>query len=137
MSSYNLRSSLKEVMNKRVNQTKLFFTKLQHRRNQSISVVTSPSKKILSKKGESTKILKPKNSLFNVSQNKLDQISSYGTKEKIGDSNKDTKPKEVKEEKKIKAKRGRTKAKSQKNLLSIDNSIEVIKDNEDNNKKKE
>ncbi len=136
MSSYNLRSSLKEVMNKRVNQTKLFFTKLQHRRNQSISVVTSPSKKILSKKGESTKILKPKNSLFNVSQNKLDQISSYGTKEKIGDSNKDTKPKEVKEEKKIKAKRGRTKAKSQKNLLSIDNSIEVIKDNEDNNKKK-
>ena len=136
MSSKNFRSSLKEVINKKTNQTKIFLTKLQHHRNLSISTTSHLSKKILPKREESTKLAKPKNSLFNINSKSLDQISSYDTKEKE-DQNKDTKPKEEKDEKKLKTRRGKTKAKSQKNLVS-QNSKEIpnkiIKENERNNK---
>ena len=136
MSSKNFRSSLKEVINKKTNQTKIFLTKLQHHRNLSISTTSHLSKKILPKREESTKLAKPKNSLFNINSKSLDQISSYDTKEKE-DQNKDTKPKEEKDEKKLKTRKGKTKAKSQKNLVS-QNSKEIpnkiIKENERNNK---
>ena len=136
MSSKNFRSSLKEVINKKTNQTKIFLTKLQHHRNLSISTTSHLSKKILPKREESTKLVKPKNSLFNINSKSLDQISSYDTKEKE-DQNKDTKHKEEKDEKKLKTRRGKTKAKSQKNLVS-QNSKEIpnkaIKENERNNK---
>ena len=136
MSSKNFRSSLKEVINKKTNQTKIFLTKLQHHRNLSISTTSHLSKKILPKREESTKLAKPKNSLFNINSKSLDQISSYDTKEKE-EQNKDTKPKEEKDEKKLKTRRGKTKAKSQKNLVS-QNSKEIpnkiIKENERNNK---
>ena len=139
MSSKNFRCSLKEVINKRSTQTKLFLTKIQHHRNLSISVISHQSKKILPKKEESTKMIKPKNSLFNINSTSLDQISSYGTKEKQDNANKDTKSKEEKEEEKYKSKRSKTKSKSQKNLLSQtsnNNIIKVVKAKDNNEKEK-
>ena len=106
MSSKDFRSSLKEIMTK-TNKTKLFLNKLKHHRNLSTSVPSIPLnislKKIYSKKDKEKEkeacdkscCLKP--SLFNISSNSLEQISSYGTNNKAKE-NGDTKEKEKEKE---------------------------------------
>ena len=136
MSSKHFCSSLKDLLDKKPDQTIVFMTKLQHHRNLSISSTNNLQKKLLPKREESTKIAHPKNCLFNIESSScsIEQISSYDTKEKE-DSNKDTKKKEEKEKKKIKAQKSRPKAKSQKNLAiqnPKDNCIKNIKENEFN-----
>lgn len=108
MSSKDFRSSLKEIMTK-TNKTKLFLNKLKHHRNLSTSVPSIPLnislKKIYSRKDKEKEkeacdkscCLKP--SLFNISSNSLEQISSYGTNNKAKE-NGDTKEKKEKEGKK-------------------------------------
>ena len=106
MSSKDFRSSLKEIMTK-TNKTKLFLNKLKHHRNLSTSVPSIPLnislKKIYSRKDKEKEkeacdkscCLKP--SLFNISSNSLEQISSYGTNNKAKE-NGDTKEKEKEKE---------------------------------------
>ena len=106
MSSKDFHSSLKEIMTK-TNKTKLFLNKLKHHRNLSTSVPSIPLnislKKIYSRKDKEKEkeacdkscCLKP--SLFNISSNSLEQISSYGTNNKAKE-NGDTKEKEKEKE---------------------------------------
>ena len=96
MSSKDFRASLKEIITK-TNKTKLFLTKLKHHRNLSTStppVNMSTKKKNTKKEKDMTQKISPsKPSLFNVSSNSLEQLSSFGTNSKSRENN-DTKEKE-------------------------------------------
>ena len=128
----------KEVVNNKTNKTKLFMQKIKHHRNLSTSIPTHfqniSSKNLFYNKEEIDKKSQPRSTLFNISSNSLQQLSSYGTNNKSKINN-DTKIKEKSnskknifvfnniemnklkyEEKKPKTKR--RKSKSQKLILS-------------------
>ena len=154
MASKELSSSLKEVSNNNnnnPNKTKLFLNNLKHHRNLSTTLPAHPnfisSKKLFSQQKEIDKN-QSRSTLFTISSNALQQISSYGTNNKskvINDTNE--KEKEKRGSKKIlfvsketemvklkdtdkKQKTKRRKSKSQKFLLS---KIQNINSNNINN----
>ena len=134
MSSKDFRSSLKEIMTK-TNKTKLFLNKLKHHRNLSTSIpsiaLNISSKKIFSRKDKEKEAcdksccLKP--SLFNISSNSLEQISSYGTNNKAKE-NGDTKEKEKEKEgkKKLFILKDKDKERERINAKNNENEIQIV-----------
>ena len=143
MLSKELSSSLSDIsinfnnIDNKTNKTKLFLNNLKHRRNLSTTLPEHPNfistKKLFTKKEEIVKN-QPRSTLFSISSNALQQISSYGTNNKSNINN-DTKEKEKRSSKKIffasnqkemdklknsekKQKTKRRKSKSEKFLLS-------------------
>lgn len=152
--------SPKELVNNKANKTKQFMKKLKHHRHQSVTIPThfqyiSPknlfyNKEVIDKKSQ------PRSSLFNISSNSLQQLSSYGTsnKSKINNDTKEKKKEKnnskkqlfvlneiemdkLKDAEKIQKTR-RRKSKSQKLILSEilrkkENQNKEINDNNDEN----
>ena len=118
--SSNFRGSLKVILDSKENKTKLFLTKLKHRRNLSTSIAIRvrnlSSKKMISKKEETDKKRPEKSCLLNINSISFEQISSYGT------NNKSKIKKDTKEKDKEKSK-NRDKDYSEKKLI-ISNDME-------------
>ena len=156
MTSKELSSIFNEDANNKPNKTKQFLNKLKHHRNLSTTLPShnnfiSP-KKLFTKKEEIDNN-KPRSTLFSISSNALQQISSYGTNNKSKIDN-DTKEKVKKGSKKVffvsnetevdkvkeaekKQKTKRKKSKSQKFLLSQIQNIDINDTNDDNEKEED